>query len=264
MVNRILRDDPSKGGMDNRQALSLQMLWQCLTDYHMWPIYLIGLSWEIPKVPISQYITLNLRAAGFDTFQVNLLTIPAYVLWIIGLIFWTRLSERLNERFLLSTVSQIWMLPILIALEALPPHRNHWVTWILTVLLFAQPYVHAILVGLGSRNAGSVRTRTVSAALYNMSIQLGGIIGSNVSLLCRVKRRECGQLIIRRSTAPPTPPTTTAAIRFSSASHSTIWCCLWGRNGFMCLGTGTTNWLADIIDVTDTAQESERPMGQHV
>ena len=133
-------------------------------------------------IPIGQYITLNLKAAGFDTFEVNLLTIPAYVIWIINLIFWTRMSERINERFLLSTISQIWVLPLLIALELLPPDRNHWATWVLTILVFAQPYVHAILVGLASRNSGSVRTRTVSAALYNMCLQASNIIGANVSL----------------------------------------------------------------------------------
>ena len=49
MVNRILRDDPSKGDMHNREGLSIRMLWKCLQDYHMWPIYLLGLSWTIPK-----------------------------------------------------------------------------------------------------------------------------------------------------------------------------------------------------------------------
>ena len=34
-----------------------------------------------------------------------------------------------------------------------------------------------------SRNAGSVRTRTVGSALYNMSVQASNIISSNVSRL---------------------------------------------------------------------------------
>lgn len=54
MANRILRDDPSKGTMHNRQGLSLKMLWECLKDYHMWPIYLLGLSWLLPTVPMQQ------------------------------------------------------------------------------------------------------------------------------------------------------------------------------------------------------------------
>ena len=181
MVNRILRDDPSKGSSHNREALTVSMVWQCIADYHMWPIYLLGLSWEIPKIPVGQYITLNLRNAGFDTFQVTLLTVPAYVLWILNLIFWTQMSERLNERFLLSTASQFWMIPILIALVCLPTTRSQWTAWILNVLHYAQPYVHAILVGLASRNSGSVRTRTVSAALYNMCIQFSNVLAINVS-----------------------------------------------------------------------------------
>jgi hypothetical protein len=35
MVNRVLRDDPSKGDMHNRQAIDLTMFWQCLKDWHM-------------------------------------------------------------------------------------------------------------------------------------------------------------------------------------------------------------------------------------
>ncbi|KAI7687651.1 MFS general substrate transporter, partial [Hortaea werneckii] len=77
LVNRILRDDPSKGDMHNRQAVTLRMFWECLCDWHMWPIYLIGLSWMLPSIPMNQYITLTLKSAGFGTFETNLLTIPA-------------------------------------------------------------------------------------------------------------------------------------------------------------------------------------------
>lgn len=36
MVNRILRDDPSKGDMHNRQALTPRLLWQSLKDWELW------------------------------------------------------------------------------------------------------------------------------------------------------------------------------------------------------------------------------------
>jgi len=44
LVNRLLRDDPSKGDMNNRQAVNLSRLWKCVKDYDLWPLYLIGLT----------------------------------------------------------------------------------------------------------------------------------------------------------------------------------------------------------------------------
>jgi MFS family permease len=40
VVNRVLRDDPSKGDMNNREGLSLRNLWDAVTDYDLWPVSL--------------------------------------------------------------------------------------------------------------------------------------------------------------------------------------------------------------------------------
>lgn len=50
----------------------------------------------------------------------------------------------------------------------------------ISTLMVGHPYVHAILVAITSRNAGTVRTRTVASALYNMCVQAGSMIGQNV------------------------------------------------------------------------------------
>ena len=134
MVNRIIRDDPSKGDMHNRQALSPKMLWYSLSDYDMWPIYLLGLTWLIPNYPMTSYLTLQLKAAGFGTFETNLLTIPAYVLFIVQLLWWTWVSEKTNQRFLVGLTSQLWALPLLIALETLDVGATAWVKWALSTL----------------------------------------------------------------------------------------------------------------------------------
>lgn len=90
------------------------------------------------------------------------------------------MSEKVNDRFLVGLVSQIWALPLLIALEFIAPNASPWARWVLAILMVGHPYVHAILVAITSRNAGAVRTRTVASALYNMTVQAGSIISQNI------------------------------------------------------------------------------------
>jgi hypothetical protein len=165
-----------------RQPITFKLLWQPLKDYDMWLIYLIGLTWLIPMTPPTSYLTLTLKGLGFDTFHTNLLTISSSVLFIIQLLFWTWASEKMNQRLLTGLLSQIWALPLIIALDVLPAkfHGVQWVKYAITSLLVAYPYAHAVLVALTSRNAGTVRTRTVGSSLYNMTVQMSNIISSQI------------------------------------------------------------------------------------
>lgn len=54
MVNRVLRDDPSKSDMHNRQGLTPKMIWKVLKDWRMWPIYILGLTHMSKYSPISR------------------------------------------------------------------------------------------------------------------------------------------------------------------------------------------------------------------
>ncbi|KAL1617965.1 hypothetical protein SLS54_007498 [Diplodia seriata] len=180
LVNRILRDDPSKGDMHNRQGVDAKRLWKCIKDYDLWPLYLVGLTAYIPPNPPSNYLSFILRQMGFSTFQANLLTIPSQFMFGVNLLIISRISEWLNERALVASTSNIWIFPWLVALVAMGGGASQWVRYALLTGLLSYPYCHAIIVAWNSRNSNAVRTRAVSAALYNMFVQAGNIVGSNV------------------------------------------------------------------------------------
>lgn len=48
MVNRVLRDDPSKGDMHNRMPITPRRLWQAVTDYDLWPVRLLLMLVPMP------------------------------------------------------------------------------------------------------------------------------------------------------------------------------------------------------------------------
>lgn len=180
LLNRLLRDDPSKGDMHNRQAVGPARLWKCLKDFDLWPIYLLGLTTYVPPNPPQNYLALILRTMGFSTFQANLLTIPSQFVYGVQLLIISRISEWVNERSLVSSMSNVWILPWLVALVALGENAGDWVRYALLTGLLSYPYCHAILVAWNSRNSNSVRTRAVSAALYNMFVQAGNIVATNI------------------------------------------------------------------------------------
>ncbi|KAI8683528.1 hypothetical protein NCS57_00017300 [Fusarium keratoplasticum] len=180
MVNRLLRDDPSKGDMNNRQAVNLPRLWRAIKDWEQWPLYIIGLMVYIPPSPFSTYLSYILRQIGFSVFKANLLAIPSQFLYAVNLLIITWVSERVKERGMLSSLSNIWIFPWVLALVVLPADMSPWVRYALISGLLSYPYCHAILVGWNAKNSNSVRTRAISAALYNMFVQTGNIAASNI------------------------------------------------------------------------------------
>lgn len=99
VVNRVLRDDPSKGDMHNRQPVTPRRLWIALKDYDMYPVITSKhvrwkLGWHLwsctssawlptfrsmplisptdpclwlNRSPPSTYISLTLKSLGFST-----------------------------------------------------------------------------------------------------------------------------------------------------------------------------------------------------
>ena len=191
IVNRTIRDEPTKGNMHNRQPLTLRMIWKSFLDWHMYPIYIIGTLMWIPVTPVTQYLQLSFRQLGFSTIMSNILAVPNGVISIINCVLIAMVSELFDNRTFVGMSQMIvspsfryitdsqWVTPCLVALVALPTITSWQYFAILTVLL-GYPYVHAIQVAWCSRNAGSIRNRTVSASLYNMTAQWSALIGSNI------------------------------------------------------------------------------------
>ncbi|KAH6685758.1 major facilitator superfamily transporter [Plectosphaerella plurivora] len=180
IVNSVIRDDPQKGGMFNRQGLSVTQIWHCAKDYDMWPLYALGLLFGLPKYPVNQYLTLSFRGLGFNVIETNLLAIPNIVGSCIMMLVITAVSELVNNRSIVAMAEDFWLLPCFAALIALPDPISSWSYFAIATVLLSFPYTHPIQVAWTSRNAGSVQNRTVSASLYNMWVQVSGMIGANI------------------------------------------------------------------------------------
>lgn len=130
----------------------------------------------VPSTPPQTYLTLSLRQLGFNTTQSNLLSVPSIALGIVTLLVFCYLSEIIDSRTIAMLTLQVWTLPLLIALYTFDEHTSNWVYYTVVTLITAYPYVHPVQVAWASTNSYSVDGRTVSASLYNMFCQAGGIV----------------------------------------------------------------------------------------
>jgi hypothetical protein len=140
IVNRVIRDDPSKGTMHNREPITPKLLWKSLRDYDLWPLYIIGLTFGTPMTTAKQYLTLTLKGLGFNTFVTNLLTIPTEFLSIVFILILTYISEVTKQLTLVSMIGQIWALPFVVYLYVVDITTvNKWTVWVVMTLLLAYP-----------------------------------------------------------------------------------------------------------------------------
>jgi hypothetical protein len=140
MVNRIIREDPSKSSMHNREPLTPALLWQSMKDYDLWPIYILGLTFQTPMATPTQYLTLSLKELGFDTFKTNLLVIPSKVLHVITMLCLTYAGEVFGELTFTALIGQLWALPFLIFINLVDINGiNKWIAWAVITALLCYP-----------------------------------------------------------------------------------------------------------------------------
>ncbi|KAI5243284.1 putative MFS transporter [Aureobasidium subglaciale] len=180
LVNRILRDDPAKGLTAIQEPATMRDIINTWKDSSTWGLYLIGLIAYVPAAPVSGYLSLTLKRLGFSTFDSNMLTIPSAVLQIILMLGLAYSSNHFLERTWHCVFGEFFVMPLLIALLALPAGGNNWGRFSISTLISGYPYFHPIVVAWISENTFDVKKRAISAATYNVIVQIGSIMSSQI------------------------------------------------------------------------------------
>ena len=146
----------------------------------MWGLYFIGLIAYIPASPVQGYLTLTLKRLGFSTFNSNMLTIPSAFLQIITMLALAYSSDYFNERTLHILFGEFWIMPLLIALLTIPDGGREWGRFTLITLISGYPYFHPLVSSWISENTFDVKKRAITAATYNVIVQIGSLISSQI------------------------------------------------------------------------------------
>lgn len=178
--NRLIRDDPSKSDMHNREAVSFKQFLQALLDYDIWPLLVLSLTYHIQPFPVSSYLNIILKQMGFSRNKIIFLNVPIDFATALSMLLLSFFSELVNERSFVSIIPQVWMLIPLAVLSALADTILHWGKYALMFVILCSPNAQGVLVSWISRVSYSVRTRTVASPMSNIGIQLAGIVGNNV------------------------------------------------------------------------------------
>lgn len=180
MINRLLRDDPAKGLTNIHEAAKFRDILDAWKDKSMWGLYFVGLVAYIPATPVQSYLSLTLKRIGFSTFNSNMLSIPSAVLQIILMLAIAKSSEILKERTFHCFFGEFWCMPLLIALITLPSGGSQWGRFTLTTMISGYPYFHPIVSAWISENSFDVKKRAITAATYNVIVQVGSAVGSQI------------------------------------------------------------------------------------
>jgi hypothetical protein len=180
MINRLLRDDPAKGLTAIKEPATWADVKDAWSDKSMWGLYFVGLVAYIPATPVQAYLSLTLRRLGFTVFESNMLSIPSAALQIVLMLALAKSSEYFNERAFHCIIGEFWSLPLLAALLGLPASGHAWGRFTLTTMISGYPYFHPIVGAWISENSFSVKKRALTAATYNVIVQMGSVIGSQI------------------------------------------------------------------------------------
>lgn len=139
---RVLRDDPTKSSMHNREGISPREFWKSLCDFDHIPLYLLGLTTYVAAGTVGAYFTLILRSLGYSTFLTTMLQIPHYILFMLNNVALSYFSKKVKERTFVASLAAWWQFIFLIVLIAIPDSTSKWAKYAILTLFLAYPYCH--------------------------------------------------------------------------------------------------------------------------
>ncbi|KAL8377617.1 hypothetical protein RB595_008352 [Gaeumannomyces hyphopodioides] len=89
-------------------------------------------------------------------------------------------SDYFNERTLHCIIGEGWILPLLAGMLTIPDGGRPWERFSLVTLVTGYPYFHPIVPPWISENTFDVKKRAVTAAKYNVIVQIGSLISSQI------------------------------------------------------------------------------------
>ncbi|TIA07710.1 putative MFS transporter [Aureobasidium pullulans] len=180
VINRLLRDDVSKGKTSTKEKTSLRDIWNTLKDPALMGFWFLALIIYMGKSPVSQYLVLNLRQLGFTRFESTVLTIPSDFLRTVTVLALTWSSGHFKEKVFHCIIPGCVEIPLFAALLILPPHGYSWVRFAIITLIIGSPSSHPIMASWISVNSFDPKKRGITIALFGTFHEIGSIAAAQI------------------------------------------------------------------------------------
>ncbi|KAH0282948.1 MFS general substrate transporter [Aureobasidium namibiae CBS 147.97] len=172
-INRLLRDDASKGRTGSKTRASMRDIWNTFKDPGLIGFWFCAMIIYIPKSPVSQYLVLSLRQLDFSRFESNVLTMPSDFIRVITILTLTRSSGHFKEKAFHCTIPNFIEIPLFATLLLLPSYGYAWVRFAILTLIIGTPSSHPIIVSWISCNSFDPKKRGIAIALFGTIHEIG-------------------------------------------------------------------------------------------
>lgn len=183
---RVILDDPSKAkALDGSRVNTMKNLGPrdilgTITDIYLVPMFLLAWLGFLPSVASYQFMTIMFRSYGYETFEANLLVIPANMTIMTGMLVASFVADRYRRRWPIPLAAMAWVLPFLILQRSLPDDTPYGLRVFCVIFTVGFPYYTPVLMSWLSANVGDQSKRALAIAIYNIGVQCGSISASNV------------------------------------------------------------------------------------